>query len=87
MCFRNCWYAARFECHANNLKLKTGQTVSRFVLNSSVKQLSRGESLPKNQNINQAKVSFWVRKLRFKSYNLGKPSIQPPLQGQILVGT
>ena len=28
--------------------------MSRFELNSSVKQLSRGKSLPKNQNINQA---------------------------------
>ena len=30
-------------------------------------------------------VSFWVRKLRFKSYNLRKPSIQPRLQGQTQV--
>ena len=52
MCFRNCWYAAIFECHANNPKLKTGETVSRFELNSLVKQLSRGKILPKNQNIN-----------------------------------
>ena len=36
MCFRNCWYAANFESHVNNLKLKTGETVSRFELNSSV---------------------------------------------------
>ena len=28
MCFRNCWYAAIFESHANNPKLKTGETVS-----------------------------------------------------------
>ena len=52
MYFRNCWYTAIFECYANNPKLKRGETVSRFELNSSVKQLSRGESLPKNQNIN-----------------------------------
>ena len=52
MCFRNCWYAAIFECHANNPKLKTGETVSRSELNSLVKQLSRGKILPKNQNIN-----------------------------------
>ena len=45
MCFRNCWYAAIFECHANNPKLKTDESVSRFEFNSSVKQLSRGESL------------------------------------------
>ena len=45
MCFRNCWHAAIFECHANNPKLKTGESVSRFEFNSSVKQLSRGESL------------------------------------------
>ena len=50
MYFRNCWYAAIFECHANNPKLRTGETVSRFELNSSVKQ--RGKSLPENQNIN-----------------------------------
>ena len=45
MCFRNGWYAAIFECYANNPKLKTGESVSRFEFNSSVKQLSRGESL------------------------------------------
>ena len=54
MCFRNCWYAAIFESHANNPKLKTGETVSRFELNSSVKQPFRGESLLENQKINQA---------------------------------
>ena len=54
MCFRNCWYAAIFESHANSPKLKTGETVSRFDLNSSVKQLFRGESLLQNQKINQA---------------------------------
>ena len=27
--------------------------------------------------ISTKQVSFWVRKLRFKSYNLGKPAIQP----------
>ena len=52
MCFRSCWYAAIFECHANNLKLKTGETGLLFNLNSSVKQQSRGESLPQNENIN-----------------------------------
>ena len=52
MCFRNCWYAAIFESHANNPKLKTGETVSRFELNSSVKQPFRGESLLENQKIN-----------------------------------
>ena len=86
MCFTNRWYAAIFESHANNPKPKTNDTGSRFVLNSSVKQLSGGESLSENQNINEAEVSFCVRKLRFKSSNLGKPSIQPPLQGQIQVG-
>ena len=54
MFFRNFRYAVIFECHANNPNLKTNETVSRFVLNSSVKHLSRGERLPKNQNINQA---------------------------------
>ena len=52
MFFRNFWYAVIFECHANNPNLKTDETVSRFVLNNSVKHLSRGERLPKNQNIN-----------------------------------
>ena len=52
MCFRNCCYAAVFESHANNPKLKTGETVSRFELNSSVKQPFRGESLLENQKIN-----------------------------------
>ena len=52
MCFRNCWYAAIFESHANNLKLKTGENVSCFELNSLVKQLFRGESLLENQKIN-----------------------------------
>ena len=56
MCFRNCWYAAIFESHANNPKLKTGETVSRFELNSSVKQPFRGESLLENQKINQASL-------------------------------
>ena len=54
MCFRNCWYAVIFESHANNPKLKTGETVSRFELNSSVKQPFRGESLLENQKINKA---------------------------------
>ena len=52
MCFRNCWYAAIFESQANNPKIKTGETVSRFELNSSVKQPFRGESLLENQKIN-----------------------------------
>ena len=53
MCFRDCWYAAIFESHANrNPKLKTRETVSRFELNSSVKQLFRGERLLENQKIN-----------------------------------
>ena len=52
MCFRNCWYAAIFESQANNPKIKTGETVSRFELNSSVKQLFRGERLLENQKIN-----------------------------------
>ena len=52
MCVRNCWYAAIFESHANNPKLKTGETVSRFELNSLVKQPFRGESLLENQKIN-----------------------------------
>ena len=52
MCFRNCRYAAIFESHANNPTLKTGETVSRFELNSSVKQRFRGESLLENQKIN-----------------------------------
>ena len=85
MCFRNCWYAAIFESMLT-IRSPKQMKLSRFVLNSSVKQLSGGESLPKNQNINQAEVSFCVRKLRFKSSYLGKPSIQPPLQGQIQVG-
>ena len=46
--------AAIFESHANNPKLKTGETVSRFELNRPVKQPSRGESLLENQKINQA---------------------------------
>ena len=54
MCFRNCWYAAIFESHANNPKLKTGETVSRFELNSQVKQQFKGESLLEYQKINQA---------------------------------
>ena len=68
MCFRNCWpwYAAIFESHANNPKPKTDETGSRFVLNSSVKQLSGGESLPKNQNINQAEVSFCGFKVKYR---------------------
>ena len=45
MCFGNRWYAAIFESHADSPKLKTGETVPRFELNSSVKQLSRGDSL------------------------------------------
>ena len=52
MCFRNCWYAAIFKSQANNPKIKTGETVSRFELNSSVKQPFRGESLLENQKIN-----------------------------------
>ena len=52
MCFRNCRYAAIFESHAIDPKLKTGETVSRFELNSSVKQPFRGESLLENQKIN-----------------------------------
>ena len=52
MCFRNCWYAAIFESQTNNPKIKTGETVSRFELNSSVKQPFRGESLLENQKIN-----------------------------------
>ena len=52
MCFRNCWYAAIFESQANNPKIKTGETVSRFELHSSVKQPFRGESLLENQKIN-----------------------------------
>ena len=52
MCFRNCWYEAIVESHANNPTLKTGETVSRFELNSSVKQPFRGESLLENQKIN-----------------------------------
>ena len=51
MCFRNCWYAAIFESHANNPTLKTGEAVSRFELNSSVKQPFRGERLLENQKI------------------------------------
>ena len=58
MCFRNCWYAAIFESHANNPKLKTGETESRFELNSSVKQSFRGESLLENQKINLADLIF-----------------------------
>ena len=54
MCFRNCWYVAIFESHANNPKLETGETLSCFELNSSVKQLCRGESFLENQKINQA---------------------------------
>ena len=54
MCFRNCQYAVIFEFHANNPKLKTGATVSRFELNSQVKQQFKGESLLKYQKINQA---------------------------------
>ena len=42
------------EFYANNPKLKTGETVSRFELNSSVKQPFRSESLLGNQKINQA---------------------------------
>ena len=30
---RNCWYAAILESDADNPKLKTGQTVSRFKIN------------------------------------------------------
>ena len=52
MCFRNCWYAAIFESQANNSKLKTGEIVSRFELNSWVKQPFRGESLLENKKIN-----------------------------------
>ena len=51
MCFRDFWYAAIFESPANNPKLKTGETVSRFELNSNVKQPFRGESLLENQKI------------------------------------
>ena len=51
MYFRNGWYAAIFESHANNPKLKTGETVSRFELNSSVKKPFRGASLLENQKI------------------------------------
>ena len=51
MCLRNCWYAAIFESSANNPTLKTGETVSRFELNSLVKQLSRGKSLLENHKI------------------------------------
>ena len=49
---KNCWYAAIFESHADNPKFQTSETVSRFELNSSVKQLSRGASLLENQKIN-----------------------------------
>ena len=45
---------AIFEFNANNPKLKTGETVSRFELNSSVKQPFSGESLQENQKINMA---------------------------------
>ena len=57
--------------HAYNPVLKMtkgGEAVSRFELNSSVKQVSRGKSLLERKSNRQ--VSFWVRKLRFKSYNL-----------------
>ena len=37
--------------------------------------------------ISTKQVSFWVRKLRFKNYNLRKPSIHPRLQGQTQVDT
>ena len=69
MCIRNFWYAVIFESHANNPKLKTGETVSRFGLNSSVKEPPRGESLLENQKSTR-QVSFWIRKLRFQSYDL-----------------
>ena len=52
MYFKNRWYAPRFEVHADNPNLKTGETVSCFELNSSVKQLSRDERLLENQKIN-----------------------------------
>ena len=51
MYFRNCWYAAIFESHANNPKLKTGETVSRFELNNSGKKAFRGESVLENKKI------------------------------------
>ena len=37
--------------------------------------------------IRTRQVSFWVRKLRFKNYNVTKPSIQLRLQGQTQVDT
>ena len=40
-----------FESRADKPKL-TGKTVSRFELNSSVKQPFRGESLLENQKVN-----------------------------------
>ena len=43
MPYRNCLYATLFESHGDNPKLKTGETVSHFELNSFVKQLSRVE--------------------------------------------
>ena len=53
MCFRDCWYAAIFESAMLTIRSsKQAKLLSRFELNSSVKQLSRGESLLENQNIN-----------------------------------
>ena len=83
MCFRNCWYAAIFESQANNPKIKTGETVSRFELNSSVKQPFRGESLLENQKINWEGVIL-DQKIEISEL---QPSIQPALQGQMQVDT
>ena len=47
--YRNCLYATLFESYADNPKLKTGETVSHFELNSLVKQLSRVEFAQESQ--------------------------------------
>ena len=50
MCFRNCWYAAIFESAMLTIRSSKQVKLSRFKLNSSVKQLFRGESSLENQN-------------------------------------
>ena len=55
MSILNCWYAAIFESHASNPKLKTTETMRRLEINNwvskKIKEMSRGESLSENQNI------------------------------------
>ena len=87
MCFRNCWYGAIFECHAN--KIRSSKQVKLCHVSSWI---ARKNNCPEVKvcpriRISTKQFSFWFRKLRFKNYNLWKRSVQPGLQGQTQVDT